>query len=117
MLVDEIAEVVAGQGGVVVELAVLALGRGPGFPAVGLVEDVGVFLAVQRGFGGFVLLQAVEVFQEEEPGGLLGVVELGGAAGLFPEDVVDVFEGLFKHGYLLLFELKNKRLAFHPHNL
>ena len=32
---------------VVVELAVLALGRGPGFPAVGLVEDVGVFLAVQ----------------------------------------------------------------------
>jgi hypothetical protein len=24
---------------------------------------------------------------------------------------------LLKHGYLLLFELKNKRLAFHPHNL
>ena len=44
-----------------------------------------------------VLLQQVEVFQEEEPGGLLGIVELGGAAGLFPEDVVYVSEGLFEH--------------------
>ena len=43
-----------------------------------------------------VLLQPVEVFQEQQPGSLLGVVQLGGAAGLFPEDVVDVFEGLFK---------------------
>ena len=66
---------------------------------------------------GLVLLQPVEVFQEQQPGGLLGVVQFGGAAGLFPEDVVDVFEGLFKHGYLLLFELKNKRPAFHRHNL
>ena len=97
LLVDEVAEVVAGQGLVVVELAVLVLGRGPAFPAIGLVEDVGVFLALQRGLVGFVLLQAVEVFQEEQPGGLLGVVEFGGAAGLFPEDVVDVFEGLFEH--------------------
>jgi hypothetical protein len=32
------------------------------------------------------------------PGGLLGVVQLGGAAGLFAENVVDVLEGLFKHG-------------------
>jgi hypothetical protein len=28
---------------------------------------------------------------------LFGVVELGGAAGFFPEDVVDVAEGLFEH--------------------
>ena len=51
---------------------------------------------------GLVLLQPVEVFQEQQPGGLLGVVEFGGAAGLFPEDVVDVFEGLFKHGHYFL---------------
>ena len=49
------------------------------------------------GFGGLVVLQGVELFQEEQPGGLLGVVQLAGAAGVFPEDVVDVFEGLFKH--------------------
>ena len=97
LLVDEVAEVVAGQGLVVVDLAVLALRRGPAFPAVGLVEDVGVFLPVQRGFVGPVLLQPVEVFQEQQPGGLLGVVEFGRAAGLFPEHVVDVLEGLFKH--------------------
>ena len=100
LLVDEVAQVVAGQGLVVVELAVLALGRGPGLPAVGLVEDVGVLLALQRGLVGAVLLQPVEVLQEEQPGRLLGVVELGGAAGLFPEDVVDVLEGLFKHWHL-----------------
>ena len=80
-----------------VNLAVLALGRGPFFPSVGLVEDVGVLLAFERGFVGFVLLQPIQLFQEKEPRSLLGVVQFGGAAGLFPEDVVDVFEGLFKH--------------------
>ncbi len=97
MLVDEIAEVVAGQRLVVVELAVLALWRGPRFPAIGLVENVGVFLAVKLGFVGLVLLEPVEIFQEQQPRGLLGVIELGGAPGLLPEDVVDVPEGLFKH--------------------
>jgi hypothetical protein len=43
--VHEVAKVIAGQGLVVVELAVLVLGRSPAFPSIGLVEDVGVFLA------------------------------------------------------------------------
>src|ERR1019366_1043596 len=98
LLVDEGEEVVAGHGAVVVGVAVLAPGGGPRVPAIGLVEDEGVLLAVQGGFVGLILLQPVQVFQEEEPGGLLGVVQLGGAAGLFPEHVVDVLEGLFKHG-------------------
>jgi hypothetical protein len=85
----------------VVELAVLALGRGPAFPAVGCVEDVAVFLTAEPGFVGAVLLQAVKVFQEKEPRSLLGVVQLGGATGLFPEYVVDVFKGLLKHGHPL----------------
>src|SRR5579871_6621661 len=72
-------------------------GRGPAFPAIGLVEQVGVFFAVQLGLGGAVLFQAVEVFQKQQPGSLLGVIQLGGAAGLFPEYVVDVFEGLLEH--------------------
>ena len=98
LAVDEVAQVVAGQGLVVVDLAVFVLGGGPGFPAVGLVEDEGVFLPFEGGFVGLVLLQPVEVFQEQEPGGLLGVVEFGRAAGFFPENVVDVLEGLFEHG-------------------
>ena len=80
-----------------VELAVLAFGRGPVLPAIGLVEDVGVFLALQLGFVGLVLLQPVEIFQEQQPRGLLGVVQLGGAARLFAQNIVDVFEGLFEH--------------------
>ena len=89
LLVDEVAEVVAGHGGVVIEFAVLALGRGPAFPAVGLVEDEGVLLAIERGFVGFVLLESVQVFQEQEPRRLFGVIELGRATGLFPKNVVD----------------------------
>ena len=68
------------------------------------------FLPLERGFIGAVLLQAVEVFQEEEPGSLLGVVQFGGATGLFPENVVDVFEGLFEHGHLSYFCLANPQL-------
>jgi hypothetical protein len=58
--------------------------------------------------GGFVItfkvatLPAIEVFQEEEPRGLLGIVQLGRAAGLFPENVVDVLEGLFEHRVMLI---------------
>jgi hypothetical protein len=37
LLVDEVAQIVAGHRGVVVEFAVLALGRGPAFPAIRLV--------------------------------------------------------------------------------
>jgi hypothetical protein len=44
--------VVAGHGEVVVELAEAVLGRRPSFPAVGLVEDVGVGLAFEGGLVG-----------------------------------------------------------------
>ena len=96
-------QVVAGQRVVVVEPAVGVLGRGPSFPAVGLVEDVGVGLAVKLGLVGAVLFQVVEVFQEQQPRRLLGVVELGRAAGLLPENVVDVLEGLLKHSHAPLY--------------
>ena len=52
--INEIAQIVAGQGRVVVELAILTLWRGPAFPAIGLFENEGVSLALQLGFVGFI---------------------------------------------------------------
>ena len=43
-------------------------------------------------------LEVVEIFEEQQPVGLYGVIPLGRATGLLSEDVVDVLEGLFKHG-------------------
>ena len=37
--------------------------------------------------------------QEQQPGRLLRVIQLGGASRFFPEDVIYVFEGLFKHRF------------------
>ncbi len=74
------------------------LGSCPAFPAVFFVEQVGVFLPFEGGLIAAILLQTVEILEEQQPGGLLGVVELGGAAGFFAEHVVDIFEGLFEHG-------------------
>jgi hypothetical protein len=91
-------QVVGGGGGVVVEGAVGFFGGGPGGQAVGGAYDVGVTLAEELGLECAFVLEIVEVFEEEYPGGLLGVVELGGAAGFLTEDVVDVLEGLFEHG-------------------
>jgi hypothetical protein len=109
-VVDELAEVVAGHCLVVVELGRGVLGgvfgRGPAFPAVIMGEDVGLLLAGQGGCAGFVAFEVVEVFEEEQPGGLLGVVEFSGASGFFAEDVVDVFEGLLEHGHLERFPSK-----------
>jgi hypothetical protein len=95
-LVDEVAKIVAGQRGVVVELAVLALGRSPAFPSVGLIEEVGVLLVVKVGLGQPILLEIIEIFEEEQPRGLLGIVELGGASSLLAEDIIDIAKSLFE---------------------
>ena len=100
-LIDEIPQIVAGHRGVVVELTVLPLRRGPRLPAIRLVEDVCVLLSVERRLGRFVLLKTVKVFEKEQPRRLLGVIELGRASGLFPENVINILEGLFKHGPLV----------------
>jgi len=106
--VDKIAQIIPRERLVVVRLAVFILGRGPGIPAVGRVQNVRVGLAVERSLGGFVCFQPVEVFQKQQPGSLLGVVELCGATGFFPEDVVDIFKGLFEHERVVI-EIGNKR--------
>lgn len=95
--IHKIAQFVAGER-VVIDFAVFAFRRRPGFPAERLFEQVGVFLAVELGFGGTVFVERVEVLQEENPGGLLRVVEFGGAAGFSAENVVNVPENLFEHG-------------------
>jgi len=82
----------------VVDPAVLALRCSPLFPPVRLVEEVGGLLSLQRRLIRLVVFEGIQVLQEQEPGGLLGVVELGGASGLLAEHVVDVLEGLFEHG-------------------
>jgi hypothetical protein len=74
LLIDEVAKVVAGHGGVVVGLTILPLRGGPGFPAIGLVEDIGVLLTLKLRLCGLVLLQSIEVLEKEEPRGLLGVI-------------------------------------------
>jgi len=55
------------------------------------IHEVAQVVASQgRGFGALVLLKIVEVLQEQEPGGLLGVIDLSGAPGFFPKDIIDV---------------------------
>jgi len=99
LAVYEVAQIVAGRRLVVIRLAVVVFGRGPAFPAVRQVENERVFPALQLGFHGLVLLQAVQKFQEQQPRGLLGVIQFAGATGLFVQNVVDIFEGLFEHGF------------------
>ncbi|BDV38084.1 hypothetical protein DSM21852_13370 [Methylocystis bryophila] len=62
-----------------------------------LVENVVIGLAVQIGLDLTLLFEVVEIFEKEQPRRLLGVVELGRAAGLFPQHVVEIFEGLLEH--------------------
>ena len=85
------------------------LGRGPARPAVLFIDDEACIAALQLGLAGPSRLQIVEIFEEQQPGGLLGVIELGSAAGLFPEDVVDILESLLEHGWALAFSLDPER--------
>ncbi|MCU0752706.1 MAG: hypothetical protein MUF86_07520 [Akkermansiaceae bacterium] len=63
-----------GEGLVVVDLAALGFRGRPFRPAAGGIEGVGIFFPFQFGFGGFVGFEGIEVFQEQEPGTLLGVI-------------------------------------------
>jgi hypothetical protein len=54
--------------------------------------------AVELDFSLLVLFEVVELLEEKQPRGLLGVVELSGAAGLLPQDVFNILECLFEHG-------------------
>ena len=94
---DEVSEVVASERFVVVNLAALGF-RGRQFrPAEGGIEDVGVSSPLKFGLSCFIVFECIEVFQEQEPRTLLGVIQFAGASGILVEDVVDVFEGLFEH--------------------
>ena len=100
--VDEVAQVVAGHRRVVVERAACGFWGGPGLPPVGLFNDEAVGLAFQCGFVGLIGFKRVEVLQKKQPGRLLGVVQLAGAACVLVQDVVDVLESLLKHSFPFL---------------
>jgi hypothetical protein len=99
LAVDIVDEVRPGQRVVMVESAFLGLRRGPFRPAVRGIDDEGVGLALelrqQRAF----LLEVVEIFKEQYPRSLLGVIELRRAPRLLPENVVDVLERLLEHEF------------------
>lgn len=97
LVVDEVGEVIAGQGLVVVEFAVAAFGHGPAGPLELPVDNGRVGLAGEFGGGGAVFLQVIQVLEEEDPGGLLHIVQLASATGILVEDVVDILECLFEH--------------------
>jgi hypothetical protein len=74
---------------------------GKGFPVDEIVDE-GVFLSHQLGLYCLVQFQVINVLQKQQSGGLLGVIQLGGAASLFPENIVDVSESLSEHGHHFL---------------
>jgi hypothetical protein len=51
---------------------------------------------LKRSLHRFVLFEGVEVLEEEEPRGLLGVVELARGAGVLVQDIVDILERLLE---------------------
>jgi len=94
--IHERDEVVARHRGVVIHGAIRCLRNRPARPAVRVVEQVVVGLPHEfRGHRPF-LLQIIEMLQEQRPGGLLGVVQLGTTPGFLPQRIVDVLECLLK---------------------
>lgn len=97
LAIDEIAQIVAGQGDVVVKLAVRVLGRGPTRPTVGLIKDKAVSPRFQFGLCGLVGFQIVQILEEKQPRALLGVIQFARAARIFMQDVINILKSLFKH--------------------
>jgi hypothetical protein len=62
--IHEVAQVVAGEGGVVIQLTAGVLRRRPAAPAVGLFENGRIAAALQSGHGGPVVFEPVEILEE-----------------------------------------------------
>ncbi len=91
LLIDELDQVVADTGGVVVKLAV-RLGRGPFVPAMCAVDDRGVIVAIEFGSVAAFSLEVVQVFEEQDSGRLFDVVQFVGNAVLVPKLPLDLVE-------------------------
>ncbi len=92
VVVHEVLEVVAGDQFPV-----------PGYPVrppVRIVEDMGIFLAIELSAIGFPLLEIIEELKEEDPGNLLCIVHGTGYPIVSAEDVSDAVD-LLLHGYLI----------------
>ena len=96
--VNKIDQVVADKRPVVVERAVFLFRSRPGRPLMRLIKQEIVALAYKLGLHGPLLFQVIEILEEQYPRCLLGVVQLGGAPGFPPKDVVEVVKGLLEHG-------------------
>ncbi len=95
--VHVVDQVVAGQRVVMVERTVGLLRGRPFRPSVLVGDDARVGLADKLGLHRPALFQVVQVFEEQYPRCLLCIIQLRRAAGLFPQDVVDILEGLLEH--------------------
>ena len=95
-MVYEVDQVGPDKSGVVIEGTGGILGSSPGGPAILGVENGGVGLVLEGGFHGTGFFEIVQVLQEEQPGGLLDIIQFGGTSGLFPEDIVYILKGLFE---------------------
>jgi hypothetical protein len=91
-----IDQVVAGQGVVLIERSVRLLRGRPSRPSVRVVDDEAIGLADKLDLHRPALFQVVQICQEQDPGGLLSIVEFGRATGLLPQNVVDAFERLLE---------------------
>jgi hypothetical protein len=95
--INEGDQIGAGQRLVMVKLTAGSFGRGPGRPAVGFVDNEAIGPAHQLRLLRALVFEIVQVLEKQHPRSLLGVIQLGGATGFFPEHVVDVANGLLKH--------------------
>jgi len=104
LLINESQQVITGQGLVMVNLAVFILWRCPRIPAVLLIENVRVFLPVELGLHNLIVFQRIKVFQEEQPGSLLRIIQFTRTTSILPEDIIDILKSLFKHCAPLIVE-------------
>src|SRR5690606_28632574 len=88
---DELDQIVADAGGVVVKLAVL-LRRGPFVPSILAAYDRGVVFTIELGTITAFGFKVVQIFQEQHPRSLFHVVEFVCDAFFCPKIALDLVE-------------------------
>ena len=99
LLVDELHEIVAGHSVNLVRFSGGSFGCSPGRPTMEASNDAVIVLVLEFSLEFQLGFKVIKVFEEEQPGGLLDIVELIATTGLVTQNLIDCVESaLVFHG-------------------
>ena len=99
--IHEVDEILSDKSDMMIDLPILSLRYCPSIPLELWSDEWTVFSTREDRDITTIPFEIIKILQEEDPWGLLDIVECTPTSSIFVEDIIDIFEGLFEHEYIV----------------